>query len=49
VPTWVCLLRAVNLGSHNQGNMPALRAALTDAGYRVVDITWARRPRGAHT
>jgi uncharacterized protein (DUF1697 family) len=33
VPTWVCLLRAVNLGSHNKVNMPALRQALTEAGY----------------
>lgn len=36
MPTWVALLRAVNLGSHNKVNMPALRAALTEAGYADV-------------
>jgi uncharacterized protein (DUF1697 family) len=33
---WISLLRAVNLGSHNKVNMPALRAALEDAGFRDV-------------
>ena len=32
MPTWVALLRAVNLGSRNKVPMPALRAVLTDAG-----------------
>ncbi|MFN8155986.1 MAG: DUF1697 domain-containing protein [Candidatus Nanopelagicales bacterium] len=36
MPTWVCLLRAVNLGSHNKVSMPVLREALTDAGYADV-------------
>ncbi len=36
MPTWVCLLRAINLGSHNKVNMPALREALTEAGYQDV-------------
>jgi uncharacterized protein (DUF1697 family) len=36
VPTWVCLLRAVNLGSHHKVSMPVLREALTAAGYRDV-------------
>jgi uncharacterized protein (DUF1697 family) len=36
MPTWVCLLRAVNLGSHNKVNMPALRDALGEAGFRDV-------------
>jgi uncharacterized protein (DUF1697 family) len=34
--TWVALLRAVNLGSHNQVSMPALRAALEADGYEGV-------------
>ena len=34
--TWVALLRAVNLGSRNKVPMPALRAALADAGYGDV-------------
>jgi uncharacterized protein (DUF1697 family) len=36
VPTWVALLRAVNLGAHNKVPMPALRAVLTDAGFTDV-------------
>ncbi|MFN8169302.1 MAG: DUF1697 domain-containing protein [Candidatus Nanopelagicales bacterium] len=36
MPTWVALLRAVNLGSHNKVNMPALRAALTEVGFGDV-------------
>jgi uncharacterized protein (DUF1697 family) len=32
VPTWVALLRAVNLGSHNKVSMPRLRAVLGEAG-----------------
>jgi len=36
VPTWICLLRAVNLGSHQKVAMPALRTALTDAGFGDV-------------
>ena len=34
--TWVALLRAVNLGSRNKVSMPALREALTEAGF--VDV-----------
>lgn len=55
MPTWVCLLRAVNLGSHHKVNMAALRAALADAGYgdvrtyvqsgNVVLTSRARSPR----
>jgi uncharacterized protein (DUF1697 family) len=33
---WIALLRAVNLGAHNKVNMPALRAALADAGFQDV-------------
>ncbi|MFC6237620.1 DUF1697 domain-containing protein [Longivirga aurantiaca] len=36
MPTWVALLRAVNLGSHNKVSMPALRTALAEAGYADV-------------
>jgi uncharacterized protein (DUF1697 family) len=36
VPTWVALLRAVNLGSHNKVSMPKLREVLTDAGFTDV-------------
>lgn len=36
MPTWVCLLRAINLGSHNKVNMPALREALTSSGFGEV-------------
>jgi uncharacterized protein (DUF1697 family) len=36
VPTWVALLRAVNLGAHNKVPMPALRTVLTDAGFTGV-------------
>jgi uncharacterized protein (DUF1697 family) len=36
VPTWVALLRAVNLGARNKVPMPALRTALTDAGFTAV-------------
>lgn len=36
MPTWISLLRAVNLGSHNKVPMPALRQALTEEGYRDV-------------
>jgi uncharacterized protein (DUF1697 family) len=32
MPTWVALLRAVNLGARNKVPMPALRDALTAAG-----------------
>ena len=34
--TWVCLLRAINLGSHNKVPMPALRDALAEAGFTDV-------------
>jgi uncharacterized protein (DUF1697 family) len=34
--TWVCLLRAINLGSRNKVPMPALREALTVAGFTEV-------------
>jgi uncharacterized protein (DUF1697 family) len=34
--TWVALLRAVNLGSHNKVPMAKLRTALEDAGYENV-------------
>lgn len=34
--TWICLLRGVNLGAQNKLNMPALRAALTEAGLSDV-------------
>jgi uncharacterized protein (DUF1697 family) len=36
VPTWVALLRAVNLGAHNKVPMPGLRSVLTDAGFTDV-------------
>lgn len=36
MPTWVALLRAINLGSHNKVPMPALRTALTEAGFTDV-------------
>jgi uncharacterized protein (DUF1697 family) len=36
VPTWVALLRAVNLGARNKVSMPALRTALTEAGFTDV-------------
>jgi uncharacterized protein (DUF1697 family) len=36
VPTWVALLRAVNLGAHNKVPMPRLRAVLADAGFTDV-------------
>lgn len=36
VPTWVSLLRAVNLGSRNKVPMAALRSALADAGFQDV-------------
>jgi uncharacterized protein (DUF1697 family) len=34
--TWICLLRAINLGSRNKVPMPALREALADAGFTEV-------------
>jgi uncharacterized protein (DUF1697 family) len=36
MPTWISLLRAVNLGSHNKVSMPALREHLADAGFEDV-------------
>jgi uncharacterized protein (DUF1697 family) len=36
VAVWISLLRAINLGSHNKVNMPALRKALEEAGFRDV-------------
>lgn len=36
MPTWVCLLRAVNLGNHNKVNMARLRESLADAGFADV-------------
>ncbi len=36
MPQWVCLLRAVNLGSHNKVNMPKLREVLTASGFGDV-------------
>jgi uncharacterized protein (DUF1697 family) len=36
MPTWICLLRGVNLGARNQLNMAELRAALTQAGLAEV-------------
>lgn len=36
MPTWVCLLRAVNLGPHNKVPMPALRKALSADGFDDV-------------
>jgi uncharacterized protein (DUF1697 family) len=36
VPVWISLLRAVNLGSRNKVNMPALRAALEAVGFTDV-------------
>jgi uncharacterized protein (DUF1697 family) len=36
VPTWVALLRAVNLGARNKVPMPRLREVLTDAGFTDV-------------
>lgn len=36
MPTWVALLRAVNLGARNKVPMPRLRTALTDAGFTDV-------------
>ena len=36
MPTWISLLRAVNLGSHNKVSMPTLREHLADAGFEDV-------------
>jgi uncharacterized protein (DUF1697 family) len=36
VPTWVALLRAVNLGARNKVSMPTLREVLTGAGFTDV-------------
>ncbi|MGH9292130.1 MAG: DUF1697 domain-containing protein [Acidimicrobiales bacterium] len=36
MPTWIGLLRAVNLGSHNKVPMPALRKAMEAAGFAEV-------------
>jgi uncharacterized protein (DUF1697 family) len=36
VPTWVALLRAVNLGAHNKVSMPKLRDALEAADFANV-------------
>ncbi len=36
MPQWVCLLKAVNLGSRNKVNMPKLREALAAAGFDDV-------------
>jgi uncharacterized protein (DUF1697 family) len=36
VPTWVALLRAVNLGSYNKVSMPKLRDALAAEGFTGV-------------
>ncbi len=36
MPTWVSLLRAVNLGARNKVNMPALRDSLGAAGFDDV-------------
>ena len=36
MPTWVALLRAVNLGSHHKVSMPVLREALAGAGFTNV-------------
>jgi uncharacterized protein (DUF1697 family) len=36
MPTWVALLRAVNLGARNKVSMPTLREVLTDAGFTDV-------------
>lgn len=36
MPTWVALLRAVNLGAHNKVSMPRLRTVLTEAGFTDV-------------
>jgi uncharacterized protein (DUF1697 family) len=36
VPTWVALLRAVNLGAHNKVSMPKLRDALAAEGFTDV-------------
>lgn len=36
MPTWVCLLRAVNLGPHNKVPMAALRKAMEAAGFHDV-------------
>ncbi|MGH9294899.1 MAG: DUF1697 domain-containing protein [Acidimicrobiales bacterium] len=36
MPTWIGLLRAVNLGSHNKVPMPALRKAMEAAGFADV-------------
>jgi len=36
MPVWVSLLRGVNLGRHNQVNMPRLREALSAAGFQDV-------------
>lgn len=36
MPTWVALLRAVNLGNVNKVSMPVLREALAEAGFTEV-------------
>ena len=47
VPTWVALLRAVNLGARNKVSMPELRTALADAGFTDVQHVRQQRQRGA--
>src|SRR5438445_8970345 len=36
MPTYVALLRGINLGSHNKVPMPALRTLIEDLGYESV-------------
>jgi hypothetical protein len=44
---WVCLLRAVNLGARNKVPMPALREALSEAGFTEVRTLRAERQHRA--
>jgi len=52
--SWVCLLRAINLGARNKVPMPALREALAEAGFTDVqtyvqsgNLVVSSRHRGA--
>ena len=38
MPTYVALLRGINLGSHNKVAMPELRTLLDGLGYQDVGI-----------
>jgi len=55
VPTWVCLLRGINVGAHNRVSMPGLRDELDGRGYPDVrtylqsgNVVLATRHRSEH-